>query len=141
MAVMIYLIAILGTLDEFDPNSLVEYEQTSLVYDRNDNLISSIHGVENRIYVPLNQIPKHVQNAFIAVEDVRFRKHPGFDVRRMFGSLLQNIKARDIVAGAGTITQQVIRNTVLSQEQTIDRKIKEIFLAWQLEQNILRIKF
>ena len=134
MAVMIYLIAILGTLDEFDPNSLVEYEQTSLVYDRNDNLISSIHGVENRIYVPLNQIPKHVQNAFIAVEDVRFRKHPGFDVRRMFGSLLQNIKARDIVAGAGTITQQVIRNTVLSQEQTIDRKIKEIFLAWQLEQ-------
>jgi penicillin-binding protein 1A len=52
----------------------------------------------------------------------------------MFGSLIQNIKARDIVAGGGTITQQLVRNTVLTQEQTIDRKIKEIFLAWQLEQ-------
>ncbi|HHY82356.1 MAG TPA: PBP1A family penicillin-binding protein [Clostridiales bacterium] len=134
LAVTIYLFTIIGTLDDFDPEKLVDYEQTSLVYDRNDNLISSIHGIENRIYVPLSNIPKHVQNAFIAVEDVRFRKHPGFDIRRMFGSLLQNIKARDIVAGAGTITQQVIRNTVLSQEQTIDRKVKEILLAWQLEQ-------
>ncbi|HHU49705.1 MAG: transglycosylase domain-containing protein [Caldicoprobacterales bacterium] len=134
MAVMIYLVTIIGTLEDLDPDSLVNYEQTSMVFDNQDNLISSIHGVENRIYVPLNQIPEHVQNAFIAVEDVRFRTHPGFDVRRMFGSLWQNIKARDIVAGAGTITQQVIRNTVLSQEQTIDRKVKEILLAWQLEQ-------
>lgn len=134
LAVTIYLITIIGTLDDLDPDSLINYEQTSLVYDNQDNLISSIHGVENRIYVPLSQIPKHVQNSFIAVEDVRFRSHPGFDIRRMFGSLLQNIKAKDIVAGAGTITQQVIRNTVLSQEQTIDRKVKEILLAWQLEQ-------
>ncbi len=134
MAVMIYLVTIVGSLDELDMDNLINYQQTSMVYDNQDNLISSIHGIENRIYVPLNQIPQHVQNAFIAVEDVRFRSHPGFDIRRMFGSLWQNIKARDIVAGAGTITQQVIRNTVLSQEQTIDRKVKEILLAWQLEQ-------
>lgn len=134
IAVTVYLVTIIGTLDELDPDSLIHYEQTSLVYDSQDNLISSIHGVENRIYIPLSQIPKHVQDSFIAVEDVRFRTHPGFDIRRMFGSLLQNIKAQDIVAGAGTITQQVIRNTVLSQEQTIDRKVKEILLAWQLEQ-------
>jgi len=134
IAVTIYLIGIIGTLDELDLDNLINYEQTSMIYDNQDNLITSIHGVENRIYVPLSQIPKHVQNAFIAVEDVRFYSHPGFDIRRMFGSLLQNIKARDIVAGAGTITQQVIRNTVLSFEQTIDRKVKEILLAWQLEQ-------
>lgn len=134
IAVGIYLFTILGSLDNLDPESIVKYDQTSLVYDSHDNLISSIHGIENRIYVPLNQIPKHVQEAFIAVEDVRFRTHPGFDVRRMFGSLLQNIKAKDIVAGASTITQQLVRNTVLSQEQTIDRKVKEIILAWQLEQ-------
>ena len=134
LTVMIYLVSILGTLKDFSPEDLEDYQQASLVYDDQDNLISNIHGVENRIYVPLNEIPKHVQDAFIAVEDVRFRTHPGFDVRRMFGSLLQNIKAGDIVAGAGTITQQVVRNTVLTQEQTIDRKVKEIFLAWQLEQ-------
>lgn len=134
IAVTIYLIGIIGALDELDLDNLINYEQTSMIYDSRDNLITSIHGVENRIYVPLNQIPKHVQHAFVAVEDVRFYSHPGFDVIRMFGSLWQNIKARDIVAGAGTITQQVIRNTVLSFEQTIDRKVKEILLAWQLEQ-------
>ena len=134
IAVTIYLIGIIGALDELDLDNLINYEQTSMIYDSRDNLITSIHGVENRIYVPLNQIPKHVQHAFVAVEDVRFYSHPGFDVIRMFGSLWQNIKARDIVAGAGTITQQVVRNTVLSFEQTIDRKVKEILLAWQLEQ-------
>src|SRR5690606_12329904 len=56
MAAMVYLFTILGTLDDFDPESLDDYEQTSLVYDNQDNLISSIHGIENRIYVPLNQI-------------------------------------------------------------------------------------
>ena len=134
IAVGIYLFTILETLDELDPDSIVNYNQTSLVYDSQDNLVSSIHGIENRIYVPLSQIPKHVQDAFIAVEDVRFRTHPGFDIRRMFGSLLQNIKAQGIVAGASTITQQLVRNTVLTQEQKIDRKVKEIILAWQLEQ-------
>ena len=134
LAGTIYLASILGSLRDFDPKALENYEQTSLVYDNQDKPISNIHGIENRIYVPLNEIPKDVQNAFIAVEDVRFRTHPGFDVRRMFGSLLQNIKARGIVAGGGTITQQVVRNTVLTQEKTIDRKVKEIFLAWQLEQ-------
>jgi 1A family penicillin-binding protein len=134
LAIVIYLINIIGTLDDLDPGSLVNYEQTSLVFDSEGELISSIHGSKNRIYVPLNQIPKHVQDAFIAVEDVRFRSHPGFDIRRIFGSLLQNIKARDIVAGGGTITQQLVRNTVLSFEQSVDRKVKEILLAWQLEQ-------
>lgn len=134
IAVGIYLFTILDTLDDLDPDSIVNYNQTSLVYDSQDNLVSSIHGIENRIYVPLSQIPKHVQDAFIAVEDVRFRTHPGFDIRRMFGSLLQNIKAQGIVAGASTITQQLVRNTVLTQEQKIDRKVKEIILAWQLEQ-------
>ncbi len=130
----IYLASILGSLRDFNPKALENYEQTSLVYDMQDKPVSNIHGIENRIYVPLNEIPKDVQNAFIAVEDIRFRTHPGFDVRRMFGSLLQNIKARGIVAGGGTITQQVVRNTVLTQEKTLDRKVKEIFLAWQLEQ-------
>jgi 1A family penicillin-binding protein len=134
LTVLIYLISIVGTLKGLKPEDLVNYQQTSLVYDYQDNLVSNIHGIENRIYVPLSEIPKHVQEAFIAVEDVRFREHPGFDIQRIFGSLLQNIKAGGIVAGGGTITQQVIRNTVLTKEQTIDRKVKEILLALQLEQ-------
>ncbi|NLC44570.1 MAG: hypothetical protein GX783_09855, partial [Clostridiales bacterium] len=134
IAVGVYMFTILESLEELDPDSILNYNQTSLVYDNQDNLISSIHGIENRIYVPLSQIPKHVQDAFIAVEDVRFRTHPGFDIRRIFGSLLQNIKAKDIVAGASTITQQLARNTYFTQEQKVDRKVKEIIIAWQLEQ-------
>ncbi len=134
IAVGVYMFTILESLEELDPDSIVNYNQTSLVYDNQDNLISSIHGIENRIYVPLSQIPKHVQDAFIAVEDVRFRTHPGFDIRRIFGSLLQNIKAKDIVAGASTITQQLARNIYFTQEQKVDRKVKEIIIAWQLEQ-------
>lgn len=133
IAAGIYLYSILGTLEEFDPESLDDYQLTTFVYDSEDKLISSIHGIENRIQIPLSDIPVHVQEAFISAEDRRFRSHLGFDINRIFGSLLQNIKARGIVAGGGTITQQVIRNTVLTQEKTIDRKVKEIFLAWQLE--------
>jgi 1A family penicillin-binding protein len=133
IAISIYLYTILGVLDEFDPDALDDYQLTTFVYDKEDTIISSIHGAENRIEVPLSSIPIHVQEAFIAAEDIRFRSHPGFDIKRIFGSLYQNIKARAIVAGGGTITQQVIRNTILTQEQTIDRKVKEVFLAWQLE--------
>jgi len=124
IAAGVYLYTILGTLDKFDPDALDDYQLTTFVYDSEDNLISSIHGIENRIQIPLSEIPVHVQDAFISAEDRRFRSHPGFDIRRIFGSLLQNIKAGGIVAGGGTITQQVIRNTVLTQEKTIDRKVK-----------------
>src|SRR5690554_3892041 len=75
VTILVYLVSVLGTLDDFNPEDLQNYAQTSLVYDYQDNLISDIHGIENRIYVPLNEIPKHVQKAFIAVEDVRFREH------------------------------------------------------------------
>ena len=133
IVLVIYLASILGTLDSLDPKAMENYQQTSFVYDYQDNVISSIHGIENRITIPFSEIPPYVRDAFISVEDIRFEKHPGFDIQRMFGSLLQNIKAGKIVAGAGTITQQVIRNTVLTKEQTVTRKIKEIFLAYQLE--------
>src|SRR5665647_3931941 len=133
IVLVIYLASILGTLDSLDPKAMENYQQTSFVYDYQDNVISSIHGIENRITIPFSEIPPYVQDAFISVEDIRFEKHPGFDIQRMFGSLLQNIKAGKIVAGAGTITQQVIRNTVLTKEKTVPRKIKEIFLAYQLE--------
>ncbi|HZK34640.1 MAG TPA: PBP1A family penicillin-binding protein, partial [Bacillota bacterium] len=133
IVVSIYLFSIIGVLEDFDPNELDDYQLTTFVYDSDEKAISSIHGIENRIEIPLTEIPLHVQDAFISAEDIRFRTHPGFDLRRIFGSMLQNIKARSIVAGGGTITQQVIRNTVLTQEQTVDRKVKEILLAWQLE--------
>ena len=122
-----------STWKELDINKLENIQQSSFIYDFKDEKITSIHGVENRIKVPLSEIPKHVQDAFIATEDIRFYKHPGFDVKRLASSLWQNIKARAYVQGGGTITQQVVRNAFLSQKKVMSRKIQEIYLAYQLE--------
>ncbi|NLN42083.1 MAG: PBP1A family penicillin-binding protein [Clostridiales bacterium] len=122
-----------STWKELDISKLENIQESSFIYDLNDEKITSIHGVENRIKVSLSEVPKHVQDAFIATEDIRFYKHPGFDIKRLASSLWQNIKARAYVQGGGTITQQVVRNAFLSQKKVMSRKIQEIYLAYQLE--------
>lgn len=135
IAAGIYAASLIEEVKDFDPKDLLDYSQTSFVYDKDGNLITGVYGIENRVYVDLKDIPKHVRDAFVTVEDIRFYSHSGFDIKRIFGALFQNIRAGEIVAGGGTITQQVIRNTLLTKEQTIKRKVQEIYLAYKLEQN------
>lgn len=118
---------------KFDPNKLVGLKQTSLIYDANNNLVTGVHGLENRINVPLSDVPLFVQNAFIAIEDVRFYEHNGIDYKRIVGAILTDIREKGFIEGASTISQQLIRNTYLSKEKTISRKLKEVYLAYQLE--------
>ncbi|NLJ40894.1 MAG: PBP1A family penicillin-binding protein [Clostridiales bacterium] len=122
-----------STWKGLDINKLENIQQSSFVYDYRDDKITNIHGKENRIKVPLSEIPTHVKNAFIAVEDVRFYAHPGFDIKRLVSSLIHNIKAGAYVQGGGTITQQIVRNGFLTQKKLLSRKIQEIYLAYQLE--------
>ena len=89
-----YISIIINRLKDIDLSKIENIKQSSFIYDADDNLITSIYGIENRINIPLSDIPQHVRDAFIAVEDIRFYKHHGFDIKRMFGSLLQNIKER-----------------------------------------------
>ena len=128
-----YISIIINRLEDIDLSKIENIKQSSFIYDADDNLITSIYGIENRVNIPLSDIPQHVRNAFIAVEDIRFYKHHGFDVKRIFGSLLENIKQGRYAQGASTITQQVARNSFLSQKKTINRKIQEIYLAYKLE--------
>jgi len=79
------------------------------------------------------EIPDKLKNAFIALEDKRFYSHRGYDLRRIAGAAIKNIKARKTVEGASTITQQLIKNTHLTSEKTVKRKINEVSLARQLE--------
>ncbi|MEG0766897.1 MAG: transglycosylase domain-containing protein, partial [Clostridia bacterium] len=72
----------MGNWEKLDPDKLLNLQQTSLLYDRAGTLVTSLQGKENRTVVPLSQIPVHVQNAFIAAEDLRFYQHHGFDVIR-----------------------------------------------------------
>ena len=104
------------------------------VFDRNGELLQTLGSTNSRLkLVRLNQLPTHVGNAFIAVEDERFRSHFGIDIVRIVGALLIDIKIGKFAHGASTITQQLIRNVYLSPEKSITRKIKEIILAMRME--------
>ncbi|WNB93764.1 PBP1A family penicillin-binding protein [Bacillus sp. NEB1478] len=124
--------AIAVTSPKLDPKKL-ETPVSSKILDMNDEQVSLFSGQEKRIRVNINEIPDNVQNAFIATEDVRFRKHHGVDVRRIFGAALANVTHGFGAEGASTITQQVIKNTVLTNEKSLTRKIREAYLAYQLE--------
>lgn len=83
--------------------------------------------------IQIENVPKHVQNSFIAIEDKRFFSHHGIDFKRMASATIKNLKNRKFSEGASTISQQLIKNTHLSREKTLERKAKEIKLSLQLE--------
>jgi len=123
-----------GSWQRLDEQKLKCLSQTSLLYDKNDTLLSEMRGSENRTLVSLSEIPKHTQQAFIAAEDLRFYTHKGIDPYRILGAIRSNLKSGSLAEGASTITQQLAKLTHLSAEKTIKRKLEEICLAFQIEQ-------
>ena len=106
---------------------------SSQIYDSAGNEIANIHAVENRMPVKIEQVPKNLQNAFVAVEDNRFYEHKGVDPKGLMRAFYANLMEQDIAEGGSTITQQLAKNAYLTQERTFKRKIQEIFLALQIE--------
>ncbi len=115
-----------------DLAALSDQEQTSFMYDRNGVQLCEYMGTENRVMISLSAMPENLQHAFVAVEDARFYSHNGVDVRRILGALFTNFTTGSNQGGS-TITQQLIKNTLLSPEQSYKRKIQEAWLAMQLE--------
>ena len=120
------------TAPELNLVALDSQAQTSFIYDRNKNLITEYKGTENRVLVSLDAIPRNLRNAFIAVEDSRFYSHDGVDLKRIVGAFVANMTSSG-TQGGSTITQQLIKNTLLSSEQSYKRKIQEAYLSLQLE--------
>ena len=120
------------TAPELNLVALDSQAQTSFIYDRNKNLITEYKGTENRVLVSLDAIPKNLRNAFIAVEDSRFYTHSGVDLKRIVGAFVSNMTSSG-TQGGSTITQQLIKITLLSSEQSYKRKIQEAYLSLQLE--------
>lgn len=100
-----------------------------------DGSITAEYAEERRIFVPIAQIPKPVIDAFLAAEDSGFFTHGGYDLKAIVRAALVNILT-DKTQGASTITQQVAKTFFLSSERTFTRKIKELILAWRLEQTL-----
>ncbi|HGG56304.1 MAG TPA: penicillin-binding protein, partial [Nannocystis exedens] len=93
---------------------------------------------ERRTLVELGEVPSHVENAFLAAEDADFYNHEGMDYAGMVRAMLSNIRSGKIRQGASTITQQVVKNFLLSPERTFERKIQELILARRLEQALTK---
>jgi penicillin-binding protein 1A len=106
---------------------------SSQIFDAHGNLITTTRSIENRIPVPISKIPKNLQQAFIAAEDARFYQHIGIDPRGIIRAVWANITNHGVSEGGSTITQQLAKNALLTQEQTLKRKIQEAVLALQIE--------
>ena len=108
---------------------------SSKVYSGNGVLISDF-SAEKRIFVPYNAIPKKIINSFLSSEDKNFFKHPGVDAKGVLRAVKNNIFnliKSNRLEGASTITQQVAKNFLLSNEVSLDRKVKEAILAFRIE--------
>lgn len=106
--------------------------QSSQITDKNGKLLYTVYGNKNRTQVPLSEAPKHMQNATIAIEDKDFYKHGAIDIRGILRALVANVTGKPIQGGS-TLTQQLIKSTLLSPERTVQRKVKEIVLAFATE--------
>ena len=120
--------------------SIVNYKPnlSSRIYSSDGFLLKSFF-TEERIFIPENRIPKNIKNAFLASEDKNFYDHYGIDIIAIFRAFFTNIinfNSNKRVVGASTITQQVVKNLLLTNELSYSRKIKEIILAVRIE-NIL----
>jgi len=111
-----------------------ESQVSTKIYDRNGNLLYKIYKDQNRSIVPLTQIPIHVRLATLAAEDAEFYSHPGFSIKGIFRAVVQDLQTGSIQGGS-TITQQLVKNTLLTPEKTITRKIKELILSVEVEAN------
>lgn len=118
-----------------NPTSLTDRQipQSTTIYDRNGQLLYQVYNQENRTLVDLDQIPQPVIQATLAAEDVNFYQHGGIDLYgAAFGAYQTLINGH--LQGGSTITQQLVKNTLLTNQQTLDRKIKEFILSMRLEQ-------
>lgn len=106
---------------------------TTQIFDKNGKLVANIFDKEHRFYVEYKDIPPRLIEALIAIEDTAFFEHNGVNTDAIMRAMFKMLRAGKAVEGGSTLTQQLVKNTELTPERTISRKIKEALLAYQLE--------
>lgn len=131
------IMAMIKTTPELDLNSILVLDEPSVLYDSEGQLMDEAPTLLKRETVSIKDVPDNLKYAFISIEDERFLSHNGIDYKRLVGIVYTNAKKifsnEDGLHGASTITQQLIKNTVLTNEVSIKRKVQEMYLATQLE--------
>lgn len=122
----------------YDVSSLVDYKPsvTTRIYDKNGDKIANLFSKKHRYYVAFDDIPPRIVEALLAIEDTTYFEHPGINVDAIFRAIIKDIKARKMVEGASTITQQLVKNCLLTREKKISRKVKELIYSIMLEQRL-----
>ena len=119
----------------FDSNKLNKVYTNLTVLDESGQSLNQAMYYNNIKQIPLQALPIYTPKAFVAVEDKRFFSHSGIDLKRVCGAILHNLKSKSFKEGASTISQQLIKNTHLDNQKTIERKVNEMMLALELEKS------
>jgi penicillin-binding protein 1A len=121
-----------------EPLFLSPLDERSIVLDRNGGVLATLYGAENRAPVTLAEIPESVEQSVIVVEDADFYSHEGVNLRATVRALFENVSAGGVEQGGSTITMQVVKNSVLTSERTLERKTREAILAVRLEEEFTK---
>ncbi|MDP2932678.1 MAG: PBP1A family penicillin-binding protein, partial [bacterium] len=116
-----------------DKLTIRDVTQSTKIYDRNGQLLYDIFGEAKRTLISFEEMPDVIKKATVAIEDKDFYTHKGIDLSRIFSSIFIDVLTLSKKQGASTITQQLVRNAILTKEKSFARKIKEIVLAMQIE--------
>ena len=121
-----------------DLDHVIDYKPklSTEFYDVNGELVANIFDGQNRKYARYNEIPPRMIEALIAVEDTAFFEHDGVNLEAIFRAVIKDIQSMSLKEGASTITQQLIKNMVLTRERKFSRKLKEVILAYQIERKL-----
>jgi penicillin-binding protein 1A len=144
LALVIVVLAVVGTacgslprLSDYRERS-IPLAQTSFLFASDGSLITQLHAGEDRVVLSRTQMPQAIRDAAVAVEDKRFFYHHGFDLRAIVRAAYADVAAGEIVEGGSTITQQLVKQLYVGDDETFRRKIDEAILAWQLEDRLTK---
>lgn len=147
-AILVFIVvAVIGVVMAFskysnelklDIDRLIYYnpDTTTRVYDRNGELIANLFSDKHRLYAPFSEIPPRLIEALVAIEDTVFFEHSGLNYEAIFRAIIKDIRHMKLKEGASTLTQQLIKNTILTNEKKLKRKVNEAILAMRLESKL-----
>ena len=135
-----YVFAIIKSTEPLDVNAVLSLNEPSMLFDSEGNYIDNLPTDEERYRISLDEMPTYLKDAYVAIEDERFYTHNGIDIKRTLGSALNSaiylFTGNGNIQGGSTLTQQLIKNTLLTNDVKIERKIREIYLAISLENKL-----
>lgn len=125
---------------EYETQRLINYKPrlTTEVYDRNGEKIANLFSNEHRYYVSIDNIPPRLIEALLAIEDTDFFEHSGVNPDAIMRAIIKDVSAGKLKEGASTITQQLVKNALLTREKKFSRKFKEVLYAIRIEQELTK---